>query len=641
MSTRTNLATNPNFESGVASWTAQNGTFAASTAQAHSGTQSGLATLNAVASSGVFIPFTQVVGTVYTLSAWVYSPSTLTVRVAYTGGTVTGGGVGVLLAAGTWTRISVTGTATSTSGYLSVLTTVAPAAGSLLYIDDVLAEASTVLGPYFDGTVAPSAGQWVMWTGTVNASTSVATDYVSAVANASFSPPRNEITLSVTTGDVMKNPAVSRIINGVAQLIRQQPSAGLDTRTVYDYEAPRDVPCTYEFVTDYLNPSGTGAAVWDETWTSLSAWLTGSNAAAATTDTSFSVSGGKLVWTQPSQDFGGHDIYRTVTAGSYRVTIASMAFTNPGGGTTSMQVYFYPSPLLSQYDTRPILTLQATAAGTLTIIANYPGATESTTATTISTSSTITVDFLGTSISVSGSGGTWNSQPLYTTTNINQVHVAPSSTTGGSTFTVGEIKVSNYATVSTHVDQLSSPVTLSPAAAWLIHPSNPALSMPVSSHDRSAATIRILGEVSNASTVTEHEILGQQFPITTTSGPRQGNKLQAVVGVRTAAQEQALMGLLADGTPLLFRAPASYPIGLEEGFYSVGDVTRARISQRLGDPMRNFTLPLTQVQSPIVTVQNAGWSWAALAAAFPTWAAVAAAYNTWADVLTNNRKPGY
>lgn len=458
---------------------------------------------------------------------------------------------------------------------------------------------------------------------------------ITVVANPTFSPPRNEITVAVTAGDVMQNPAVSRIVNGVAQLIRQQPSAGLDTRTVYDYEAPRDVPCTYEFVTDYLAPTGT--TVWDETWANLSAWTPD------TGDTSFSVSGGKLVWTQPSPDFGGHTIARSITPGSYRVTIASMVFTNPAGGTTDMEVRFSPSPV-PQYDVRPRLVLQVNAGGTLTITPAYPGGTGSPTVTSISASSPITIDFLGTSINVSGTGGTWSSLRQYTTTDISAVTVAPSETGGSggaATFTVGEIKVTNYNLVSSHLDQLSSPVTLSPAAAWLIHPANPGLSMPVSSTDRSAATIRILGEVSNASTVTEHEILGQQFPITTTSGPRQGNKLQAVVGVRTAAQEQALMGLLADGTPLLFRAPGSYAIGLEEGFYSVGDVTRARISQRLGDPIRNFTLPLTQVQSPIVTVQNAGWSWASLAAAFPTWAAVAAAYNTWADVLTNNRKPGY
>lgn len=461
---------------------------------------------------------------------------------------------------------------------------------------------------------------------------------VQVVANPSFTPPRNQITVSVPAGTVMKNPKLLRITNGVSSLVRSQPGAGLDTRTVYDYEMPYDVPCTYEFVTDYINPVGT--TVWDETWASLSAWVTGSSGSPATSDSAWSVSGGKLVWTGPNPDASLHDIYRTVTAGSYRVTIASMAVTNPGGGTLTAAVTFTPSPLLAKYDTRPILQLQPTTGGTLTVVAAYPNGPSVTTATSISTASPITIDFLGNSISVSGTGGSWSSQQAYTTTNFNYVHVQAQAGTAGATFTVGEIKLTTYPT-ATHLDELSSPTTISPAAPWLIHPSNPGLSIPLGSKDRSAATLRTLGDVTNVSQVTEHQILGQQFPITTTSGPRMGNRLQVVVGVRTATQEKALMGLLADGTPLLFRAPAAYPIGLEEGFYSVGDVTRARIAQRLGDPLRNFTLPLTAVQSPIVTVQNTGWSWAMLAAQFPTWQAVAAAFNTWADVLTNNRKPGY
>jgi hypothetical protein len=110
---------------------------------------------------------------------------------------------------------------------------------------------------------------------------------------------------------------------------------------------------------------------------------------------------------------------------------------------------------------------------------------------------------------------------------------------------------------------------------------------------------------------------------------------------RTAAHEAALNGILADGTPLLFRFPTTYDAGFDEGFYTIGTVMRARVAQMKGSHLRDFTLDLTQVQQPTVMVQNSGWSWAALAAAFPTWAAVAQAYNTWADVLTNNRKPGY
>jgi len=99
--------------------------------------------------------------------------------------------------------------------------------------------------------------------------------------------------------------------------------------------------------------------------------------------------------------------------------------------------------------------------------------------------------------------------------------------------------------------------------------------------------------------------------------------------------------LLRDGSPLLVRVPTTFDIGFDEGFYSVGDVGRARQAQKPGNTWRDFTLPLTGVQSPIASVTNSGWSWAGLAGAFPTWAQVAAAFATWSDVSTNTRKPGF
>lgn len=435
---------------------------------------------------------------------------------------------------------------------------------------------------------------------------------ITVVPNPTFSPPRNEITVSVPAGNVMKNPVLNRIVNGVTIAAPVQPGGGLDTRTVVDYEMPYDTPCVYEFATDYVSTVGT--TVWDETWPNLSAWTPSGSV-------TFTASAGKATCTLTT---GSGALDRAVTLGSYRVTIASMVATGIAWGS----VVFVGQ-----------IGLQVTSAGLITIV-DYKNSLTST-ATTISAASPITIDFLGTSVSVSGTGGGWSSIAR-SSTDFSDVRlfVNAGGGVGTGTYAVGEIKITTYPTPS-HLDQLSAPATVSPSQAWLIHPSNPGLSMPVSSRNRSAATIRTLGDVSNASQVTEHQILGQSLPITTTSGPRMGNKLQAVVGVRTAAQEQALMGLLADGTPILFRAPASYPIGLEEGYYSVGDITRGRLSQRLGDTMRDFTLPLTQVQRPAISVQNTGWSWATLAAQFPTWQAVAAAFNTWADVLTNNRKPGY
>lgn len=434
---------------------------------------------------------------------------------------------------------------------------------------------------------------------------------ITVVPNPSNTPPRNEITVAVPAGQIMTNPALYRIVGGVATLTPTQPSGGLDTRIVYDYESPYDQPVVYQFATNYFDPAGI-STVWDETWANLSAW-SGSTS-------SWGVFGGTA---QATVTGGAPAISRALSGGKYRVTCAALSISGFSVSAAANSGIFLMS------GSTVMLQIAPKSGGGLQLIRN--GAV---TSTSVSSSAPFTIDLSGTTIVISGTGGSTSLPVNATITSIQLAAAGPATTT------VGRLTVSAYGTVNS-LTNTAAAATLSPAAPWLIHPSNPGLSMPVSSKNRSTAMIRTLGEVSNASQVTEHQILGQQLPITTTSGPRMGNKLQVVVGVRTAAQEQALMGLLADGTPILFRAPAGYPIGLEEGYYSIGDITRGRLSQRLGDTMRDFTLPLTQVQRPAVTVQNAGWSWAALAAQFSTWQAVAAAFNTWADVAANNRKPGY
>lgn len=459
---------------------------------------------------------------------------------------------------------------------------------------------------------------------------------VSVVANPSFTPPRMEVTCTVVPGDVMKTAVLNRIVGGVSTATLVQPAAGFDTQVVYDYLAPYGVPVSYEFITDYLNPA-IGSAVWDETWANLSAWTNDSGGAP---DSTWAVSAGKLVWTA-ADGINQWEITRTITPGSYHVTVASMVVASAGGGTTTASLQFTSATPLAQFDPRNILQLSVNSGGTITVTAAYQnGGASVTTVTSISAASPISIDFLGTSISISGTGGTWTSQ-AYTTTDIKSAHIYAQSSTVGSTFTVGEIKVSNYTTTLIHLDATSTPATLSPSKAWLIHPGQPSLSVPISSTDRSAVAVQNLGTITQASASTLHQILGQSLPIETHSGPRYGNTQQIALKARTAAHEAALNGILADSTPLLFRFPAAFDAGFDEGFYSFGQVQRSRIAQRYGAELRQFVADITKVQQPTLTVQNTGWSWAALAAAFPTWQAVAAAYATWADVLTNNRKPGY
>jgi len=441
---------------------------------------------------------------------------------------------------------------------------------------------------------------------------------ISVTANPYTTPPRNEITVTVPTGDVMKTASLTRIINGVPELVRTQPATGFDTQIVYDYEAPYDTPATYQFTTTYTDPTAVTTA-WDETWPNLSNW---------TGDTgSFAVASGVL-----SLSASGYAIYHLdralPAAASYRAVVSKLT----ASGTDLVSV-----------KQSGVQFLTATGAVLVQVSPNLSGkitvqySTGATVTTAISGSSPFTVDFLGSSIVVSGTGGTYTVPNLantdYATVRITTAYHNPG------TFQVGEIKTSTYGT-TTNATYTSGSLSLSPVNAWIIHPSNPGLSIPISSGDRSTVTIRSIGDVTNQSAATEHVILGQSEPITTTNGPRYSNRLQMVLGVRTRPQELALSALIQDGTPVLIRFPGILPTGFDEGFYSVGDVQRARWAQRPNFEFRDVTLPLTKVQSPVVSVANTGWSFASLAATFD-FATVAAAYDSFADVQTDNRNPGY
>lgn len=186
----------------------------------------------------------------------------------------------------------------------------------------------------------------------------------------------------------------------------------------------------------------------------------------------------------------------------------------------------------------------------------------------------------------------------------------------------------------------SSQIQLSPASGWMIHPTVPAKSVPISTTDRTLPGINNIGPVTSATTATVHEILGQSMPIISTSGPRLSDALTVIFAARTLAHEAQLNALLADQSPILFRFPDA-GLGWQDGFYAIGDVQRERFAQVEVLQRRLFTLPLRMVQPPLGSVQNPGWSWADVAATFSSWNEVALAYNTWADMAADNRNPGY
>lgn len=189
---RTNLVTNPSFETGTTSWMLQ-GTATGSIAQSSTFAAFGTSScLMSITGSGVAWLQTNVAGNIpvtagqtYSLSAYARSSVSRTCRVIVQWRNASNvlisnsSGVSASSSTSDWTRFTVTGTAPS--GAVSAVTyleTSNAVNGDAIYWDAVLFEAASSIGEYFDGSLNSRMGFGTpAWTGTANASTSVLYKY--------------------------------------------------------------------------------------------------------------------------------------------------------------------------------------------------------------------------------------------------------------------------------------------------------------------------------------------------------------------------------------------------------------------------------------------------------------------------------
>lgn len=156
----TNMIPNPSAEANIASWNSIGATLVQSADFAYSGTKSVKVTPGATTYTGVGFTIPGAVGTQYTFSAYVYSPTTQSINFAADGmGVNTAASVGP-----SWYRFTLTGTKSSGS---SLFVRAISANGPIFYVDGVMfTQGSTTYG-YADGNTA----NWA-WNGTTNNSTS-------------------------------------------------------------------------------------------------------------------------------------------------------------------------------------------------------------------------------------------------------------------------------------------------------------------------------------------------------------------------------------------------------------------------------------------------------------------------------------
>ena len=190
VSQRTNLCTNPSFETGVASWLGYGSALTQSAVWAATAggksmaiTPNSASNFSAASSEGAITPGI-VAGNTYTISGTVNTPIAQTgvlhpdaraiavitkvgaaayVEVISPPGPATGSG-----------RVSITFTAPvgMTECYVRPFNGADNSSANLVYWDEILIEQAPALGPYFDGATPPALLVTYAWAGAANASTS-------------------------------------------------------------------------------------------------------------------------------------------------------------------------------------------------------------------------------------------------------------------------------------------------------------------------------------------------------------------------------------------------------------------------------------------------------------------------------------
>ena len=180
--------------------------------------------------------------------------------------------------------------------------------------------------------------------------------------------------------------------------------------------------------------------------------------------------------------------------------------------------------------------------------------------------------------------------------------------------------------------------TLNETRAWLIHPSQPSLSLCIDEKAWKDAGVNVSIESAQQTTrPLETSVFsppGRTRSVVYPLGPRKAGSWTLTLHVASLTARDSVWDVLADGAPLLLQHPG-WEWDLASGWYAVGDVTESRVVNPLGIPHRLLPLPLTPVESPPVALVPE-WTYGDLLLAAPTYADVLADFPTYLDVLTGS-----
>lgn len=383
--------------------------------------------------------------------------------------------------------------------------------------------------------------------------------------------------------------------------IRQQPAVGgLSEVHVYDYEAPFGVPVTY---TASGAVAGGWAAVRAESWPDLTGWTT--------------VSGVPLVWSgrfrvEPSA--GGVAVVKrdlTDLAGAaVRLTLPSReSLTNPSSpaGVTAGVGFGNASFVAKTGDTFGLqlgtefipMPIASTGAVTLTVAADRRSVS-----------------------AVHGSTRVDRPASVSTTELVARAYAAGAS--------VGPFTVEVATRIATSA---STTATLDVPDAWLIHPIQPAFSMPIEQF-RSDSPTSVESSTDNQRTYAARQAIyqpaGRREAVVFPLGPRAAGSWTLVLNTHSIDERNDLMTLLDDQAPVLLRSPALADWDLPDGWYAVGDVQVERPIDIGANEWRKVSLPLTRVAEPPVRLAPT-LTWGDLMLRGVTWGDLLS--KTWLDAL--------
>lgn len=183
-------------------------------------------------------------------------------------------------------------------------------------------------------------------------------------------------------------------------------------------------------------------------------------------------------------------------------------------------------------------------------------------------------------------------------------------------------------------DVLYASTVLAEDRVWLIHPTLPALSLPIDNTPERFIELATRQEVSSSSRVARFDPAGRDVAVVYPLGPRQLPHWDLSVFCRTLEARDELGEILRDSQPLLLRVPEGYGNGLfdvPDGWYQVLDASERVVGQRANAGYRLMGLEMLPVAEPPIIITNTA-AWGDLIARGLTWGDLVEL--TWFDVLS-------